>query len=229
MYNISVRRATETDYALVSKNGKVLEFTSEEEARQWGKDNIEGKSMFVVSWFVSKAMKVIFLDIDGVLNPTHYMNALYKMWKASFKEIKSHDEYGQLFFHQNCEALKKIVDETGAKIVISSTWRMAGESQMKELWKHRNLAGEIIGITPTEKQVVESGEAQYYDMVCRGMEIAHWIKTNNFQGKYVIIDDITDMLKEQQDFFVLTNSYYGLTLKDAQRAIKILNTPNEND
>jgi len=53
MFNISVRRATEEDYGLVSKNGKVLEFNTEDEARQWAKDNIEGKSMWVVSWFVS--------------------------------------------------------------------------------------------------------------------------------------------------------------------------------
>lgn len=170
--------------------------------------------------------KIIFLDIDGVLNPVHYMNAMYKMWKASFNEIKSHDEYGQLFFYQNCEALQKIVDETGAKIVISSTWRMAGESEMKALWKHRNLAGEIIGITPTETQVVESGEAEFYDMVCRGMEIAHWIKHNNFKGNYVIIDDTEDMLKEQEQFFVVTNGYVGLTLKDAKRAVEILNKTN---
>jgi hypothetical protein len=168
-------------------------------------------------------MKVIFLDIDGVLNPTHYENALYKMWKASFKEIKSHDEYGQLFFYQNCEALKKIINETGAKIVISSTWRMAGESEMKALWKHRNLAGEIIGITPTETQLVESGEAEFYDLVCRGHEIKHWIKQNKFNGNYVIIDDTKDMLKEQEPFFIVTNTYFGLTLKDAERAIGILN------
>ena len=55
MFNISVRRATETDYGLVSQNGKVLEFTTREEARQWAIDNIEGKSMFIVSWFVSQA------------------------------------------------------------------------------------------------------------------------------------------------------------------------------
>jgi len=54
MYNISVRRATETDYGLVSKNGKLLEFNTEDEARLWGKENIEGKSMWIVSWFVSK-------------------------------------------------------------------------------------------------------------------------------------------------------------------------------
>jgi hypothetical protein len=53
MYTISVRRATETDYGLVSKDGKVLEFATEDEARQWGKDNIEGKSKWIVSWFVS--------------------------------------------------------------------------------------------------------------------------------------------------------------------------------
>ena len=168
--------------------------------------------------------KIIFLDIDGVLNPTHYMNAMYKLWKASLNEIKSHDEYGQLFFYHNCNALKKIIDETGAKIVISSTWRMAGESEMKALWKHRNLAGEIIGITPTEQTIVESGKTQFFDMVCRGDEIEHWIKVNGFTGNYVIIDDTRDMLKEQDLFFVNTNSFTGLTFKDADKAIKILNT-----
>jgi len=167
--------------------------------------------------------KIIFLDIDGVLNPIHYMNATYKMWKASFGKIKSHDEYGQLFFYQNCEALQKIVDETGAKIVISSAWRMPGESEMKELWKHRNLAGEIIGITPNEMDVVKSGEAKFYDEVCRGAEIKLWINTNKFRGNYVIIDDTKDMLKEQEKYFVITNSYCGLTLKDAEKAIEILN------
>jgi hypothetical protein len=168
-------------------------------------------------------MKIIFLDIDGVLNPIHYMNALFKMWNASSKEIKSHDEYGQLFFYHNCNALKKIIDETGAKIVISSTWRLSGECEMKALWKHRNLAGEIIGITPTETTIVESGEAEFFDMVSRGMEIQYWIKQNNFTGNYVIIDDVDDMLKEHEKFFILTNGFIGLTFKDADKAISILN------
>jgi hypothetical protein len=167
--------------------------------------------------------KWIFLDIDGVLNPVHYMNAMYKLWKASHGEIKSHDEYGQLFLEHNCNALKKIIDETGASIVISSTWRMEGFAKMIALWEHRNLAGNIIGITPTEVEVVESGLAEFYDMVCRGMEIAHFMKVNNFEGNYVIIDDTPDMLKEQEPFFVETNSFIGLTFKDAEKAIEILN------
>lgn len=65
-------------------------------------------------------LKVIFLDIDGVLNPGHYMNALYKMWKASFNEIKSQDEYGQLFFDQNCQALKKIIENSRRRLVCTN-------------------------------------------------------------------------------------------------------------
>lgn len=55
MYTISIRRAAESDYGLVSKGGEVLKFNTEEEARLWGRQNIEGKSMWIVSWFVSKS------------------------------------------------------------------------------------------------------------------------------------------------------------------------------
>jgi hypothetical protein len=167
--------------------------------------------------------KIIFLDIDGVLNPQHYMNCLYKMWEASDSEIKSQDEFGDLFFQHNCDALKMIVDATGADIVISSSWRMQGGIKMKELWINRKLAGKIIGITPTEVQVVKSGKAEFYDAVCRGMEIAHFIEINNFKGNYVIIDDTDDMLESQEKNFVKTNGFIGLTFKDAKKAIDILN------
>ena len=44
MFNISVRRATETDYGLVSKNGKVLEFTTKEEAEAYKQKFLENKA-----------------------------------------------------------------------------------------------------------------------------------------------------------------------------------------
>lgn len=154
-------------------------------------------------------MKIIFLDIDGVLNPIHYMKAIRKMWETD-PEIKSCDEYGALFFYHNCNALKKIIDTTGAKIVISSSWRRSGESIMKELWQHRNLPGEIIGITPETNFI-------------RGEEIKQWIETNNFTGNYAIIDDDSDMLEEQQPNFILTNGKIGLTFKDADKCIELLN------
>jgi hypothetical protein len=167
--------------------------------------------------------KIIFLDIDGVLNPSYYSNALHKMWHNSNGIIKSRDEHGQLFFPYNCDALVRIIHSTNAKIVISSRWRLQGEIAMKELWQARNLAGEIIGITPTEQEVVDSGKSEFYDMVCRGMEIDYWIQKNNYKGSYVIIDDTDDVLDTQRQFFVQTNSNYGLTIIDADKAIEILN------
>ena len=54
MYNIEVRRATESEYSLIAKNGKPLEFETEDKARDYGRENIEGKNMFIVSWGVVK-------------------------------------------------------------------------------------------------------------------------------------------------------------------------------
>lgn len=167
--------------------------------------------------------KIIFLDIDGVLNPIHYMNAMGKLHSASHNEIKSMDDYGHLFLDHNCDALKHIIDSTGAGIVISSTWRMSGLNIMREMWKKRSIVGEIVDITPNENDLVKAGVSEFYDTICRGTEIDHWIKSKDFKGTYCIIDDTRDMLDSQEPFFVNTNPYCGLTFKNAEKAIKILN------
>jgi len=150
-----------------------------------------------------KKNKIILLDIDGVLNV----------------DFPSHDEYGRCFHPNFVDNLKYIIDETGAKIVISSTWRFSGLVIMKEMWEKRNLPGEVIDITP------------HIDICKRGEEIEYWLK-NNEVDSYVIIDDDNDMLENQQQNFVKTsknvshedniNNGMGLTLKCAEKAIKIL-------
>ncbi len=46
-----------------------------------------------------------------------------------------------------------------------------------------------------------------------------WAEVSN----YVIIDDFDDMLPEQEDHVVLTDTLIGITKWDAAKAIKILN------
>lgn len=163
-------------------------------------------------------MKVIFLDIDGILN-------------VSFPH---RDEFGSLF-HPHFESnLKRLIDATGAKIVISSSWRYSGLSEMQRMWKQRNLAGEVIDITCDCAQIVDKGICQFYDMVERGHEIQEWLNTHDGIEQYVILDDDNDMLKSQQDNFVrcANNSDhedcidigYGLTNKCTDKAIAILNS-----
>lgn len=163
-------------------------------------------------------MKIIFCDFDGVLNVCY----------------PKHDEFGQLF-HPHFEAnLKRLVDETGANIVISSSWRFDGLERMKEMWRKRNLPGLLIDITPDCAYIVdELGQMEYYDQVERGHEIQQWLAEHPEVENYVILDDDNDMLESQQDHFIrcANNSDhedcvdigYGLTNKCVDKAILILN------
>jgi hypothetical protein len=154
-------------------------------------------------------MKVIFLDIDGVLN-------LY---------CESRDEYGCCFHQHLVENLKRLIDKTGAKIVISSTWRFSGLVIMKEMWEKRNLPGEVVGITPNFMK-------HYGTTLCRGKEIDAYLEEHPEITNYVILDDDNDMEPHQLKNFVMTSGNkdhsdcvdvgYGLTKECTDLAIKIL-------
>ena len=160
--------------------------------------------------------KIIFLDIDGVLN-------VY---------CESRDEYGCMFHKHFEDNLRWIIEKTDAKIVISSTWRMDGLKKMQEMWEKRNLPGEIIGTTPTNTDVIHRGTCEFIDFVDRGHEIQQYIDDNNIKN-YVILDDDNDMLPSRMRNFVRTANNtnhpdcvdigYGLTRKCAEKCIEILN------
>jgi hypothetical protein len=159
-------------------------------------------------------MKIIFLDIDGVLNVIP----------------KSHDDFGGTFHDDFVENLKHIIDETGAKIVISSSWRFSGLEWMQKMWRFRNLPGEVIDVTTffADKKL----NLNYWDVV-RGHEIKVWLDNHTDIENYVILDDDLDMLDEQMNNYVQCSDNkdhpdcidigYGLTKKCAEKAIKILN------
>jgi hypothetical protein len=60
--------------------------------------------------------------------------------------------------------------------------------------------------------------------VCRGNEIKEWLSKHEGEvSNYVIIDDFDDLLPEQEEYAVLTDSLIGITESDAKKAITILN------
>lgn len=166
-------------------------------------------------------MKVIFLDFDGVLNVI----------------TQGHDDFGGIFHEHLVDNLRYIIEETGAKIVISSSWKSDGLFKLVDMWKSRNYPGEIIGTTPNKVEVINSGMCKLYVLVHRGHEIKLWldIYQKNIEN-YVILDDDNDMLDSQKEHFVLTSGNsdhedcvdigYGLTRKCAEKAIEILNKNN---
>lgn len=149
--------------------------------------------------------KIIFLDFDGVLNTECYQGLL------QFQGKQWQDEYGAFFDPKAVKHLQRIVDITGADIVIESSWKYLGLEAMQELWRVRHLPGKIIDITPT---LVGCS---------KGEEIAAWLSNYATQAtRYVIIDDEYVVLGSQIPYFIWTNPYEGLTEDQADRAISIL-------
>lgn len=150
-------------------------------------------------------MKVIFLDIDGVL-----------VNRTSFTLPRLKLEEHALSYHtadpQCIALLNRIVAETGARVVVSSVWRGLGMKRIKGILKAWNADVQIIGLT-----------AEIRDAI-RGVEIQAWLDAQTDVESFVILDDDSDMgqLKHR---LVETEAMLGLTEADADRAIAILNAP----
>ena len=162
-------------------------------------------------------MKLIFLDIDGVLN----CQSWYKKAKAESKTKNNFD-----FDPGLVKNLNSITDKTGAKIVLSSTWRKGKTlDQLDDLFKEVGITGELIGKTPVLRFTNS-------DMsVPRGCEIQSWIRENKGMiganvlkwKDYVIIDDDSDMLYwHRKNFFNTDHSGGGLTDNITYRIINFL-------
>ena len=145
-------------------------------------------------------MKVLFLDVDGVLNSEDYYVTTPPEKRLSFP-------LGE-FDPAAVKRVNRILDETQAKLVVSSSWRW--NPGLKNIFEKVGINHEIWGRTP-------SGKGRN-----RGYEIQQFLNSHPEVSNYVILDDDSDMLEEQKNNFVHTNTYYGLTDEDTDKAIKIL-------
>ena len=159
-------------------------------------------------------MNYLFLDIDGVLNTGRFNNYLVE------NGLCETDADGCFFDPEAVKNLQTIIEETYAKIIITSSWRLDGD--MQALWRNRNLAGEVIGVTPTIEKEKAIGKIKIrYGH--RGMEVDKWLQDNAAAPyKYVILDDEDDYLPSQFDHLVLTDPMTGITKDVADKVISLL-------
>lgn len=166
--------------------------------------------------------KYLFLDFDGVLNTGRYAKQLRK------EGIDPFDEFGAMFDPDAIDNLRCIVEQTGCKIVLSSTWRNEGMMMMRALWENRNLPGKLFSMTPillsTTYNDARNGELfTIPERNSKALEIQAWLQRNAKEPfKYVIIDDENVFFYGQQEHLVQTEEYGGLTIEKSQEAISIL-------
>ena len=126
-------------------------------------------------------MKVIFLDVDGVLNTGECKGAPGKGKEG--REGFVYDKSSTVPFLRRClDNLETILVETGARIVVTSTWRLVPDL-LASLTRVVSDFGPrlIIGIT--------SDRSENWDRTGRGDEVRQWLKENNVCDKFVILDD----------------------------------------
>ena len=157
-------------------------------------------------------MKIIFLDVDGILN----CEDAYRSGECQYQEWVWEDgrkDHYQRFCSWSKDLLNKLIDETGAKIVISSTWRMSGIDFMRKVWEMEGMSGEIIGITPSLRtqgiSIPRGMEIKYFLEEDLKFRHINWDEDHQRESmkesgveNYIIIDDDSDMLYNQRNHFV---------------------------
>lgn len=158
--------------------------------------------------------KLIFLDIDGVLNVEtyHYLeeNDIWVCPEAGETELPL--RYGDQPLNSRClKNLQTLVDNTRADIVISSSWRILYPiSSLSKMFKEVGLKINIVGQTRNLPNYI------------RGEEVESYLD-NISHKKYVILDDSTDFYHWQKPYFVNTDPGFGLSELDVIKATRILN------
>ena len=152
-------------------------------------------------------MKVIFCDVDGVLNNARTGE------RSPGGYVGVSDEL--------IRRLRKIVRETGARIVLSSDWRLIREDPVRSrdfiyLVRRLRFVGQLV-ITDFTDDISWN---------VRGREIRKYLNDHPEITGYVVLDDLPfrdfgscGLL----DHLVLTDHRKGLAEEDVRRAVQILN------
>jgi hypothetical protein len=143
-------------------------------------------------------MKVLFLDIDGVVNCA--------TTPQRFNGFFGIDPYMALM-------IDRIIQATGCQVVLSSSWRHH-EDSMEEV---RKRVCKFIDVTPTIYPGIRGDEIKAW------LDRHDSVFENEPVTKYAIVDDNSDMLDEQMPNFFKTMWPTGITQEVANEIIAHLN------
>lgn len=162
-------------------------------------------------------MKIIFLDIDGVLNTDNTWERRHVEFISSGKIICPIDEF-------RIKYLKEIIDKTESKVVLFSTWS-GGFKKENDL------------IIPSRQNTKAQGlyelfnkyGIEIYDKISKietkiknPEKLKLWLLNNNVE-EFIIIEDEPEALKEYFNDKIIDVSKSGLSKEHISLAISILN------
>lgn len=162
-------------------------------------------------------MRLVFLDIDGVLNSRAYVASL------------SEEERGGIVGIDRAAIvrLNRLLKETDASVVVSSTWRHSrGRAQLQSVLDEHGFIGRVLGRTP--RWIHKTPPGAVGAVALRGHEIQAWLDVAPDYDidveSLVILDDDSDMA-HLADRLIKTSFDEGLQDSHVDRAVAMLRTP----
>lgn len=141
--------------------------------------------------------KILFLDVDGVLNSTRTCVA-FGGYPMQLDHLAAFDQVA-------IRLLQRLCDSAGVQIVLSSAWR--NHCRFED-------AARAFGLPIIDK--TGNGPSP------RGRQIQEWLDAHPEVERYAIVDDDADMLPEQMPHFVNTSGHDGITWGDFTKLCKLL-------
>ena len=161
--------------------------------------------------------KVLFLDIDGVLN-SNFWNDTHQ------REISD----GTLVDEEKVKTLATLVNRTGAKIILHSGWRFWFDAKLQPLRAEAERLVELLtkeglsldGLTP-DLTTEEIRRTKKFSLV-KADEILAWLKLHDDVDGWVVLDNLELHNCQVELHQVKTDQRIGLTVDDVKLAEKIL-------
>ncbi len=167
-------------------------------------------------------MKVIFLDVDGVLN--------------NDESLMLDDSLDETLLLR----LRDLIKRTNANIILSSSWRLCFKPLCSIMSRLEKIGLHISGMTPNGVSLEWLAQRgikptnRYLDSYTnwegkttkittdRGAEIMKWLSENEVESFVILDDEDFDIQKYYPNNFIKTKFKTGLTQADVNRAAKIL-------
>ncbi len=151
----------------------------------------------------------LFCDIDGVFTSAR---TGWHIWDTSAVQ----------FINWVCK-------ETGAKIVITSTWRFNHNREFFQKFFGENIHEDWRTLDfKNNSKISEIAREVLGKKIIRGDEIAEYLARHQEITKYLILDDDSDMLDWQKTSFRKTKSVDGLLYSDMLWICDYFNLPTYN-
>ena len=158
-------------------------------------------------------IKTIFVDVDGVLNCSKTQKRLDICHEFSFVDTRK------------VLRLRDIVERTGAKLVLSSTWRFGADP--KAFYLEKMAYCELLEEFRRVRCPVWTDITPYLPSTKRWQEINAWLILHPEVDEFIILDDWgEDEFRPMMDRLVKCDPHKGLTKERAELAISMLGEKN---